>query len=57
MGEHNCYNLDTQECIKKKAYELWDKEGRKKGCELHYWLEAENTVKARIKNNNTKYRA
>jgi hypothetical protein len=27
---------DAQECIKKKAYELWDKDGRKNGRELDY---------------------
>jgi hypothetical protein len=49
MGEHNCYKTDEKECIKKKAYELWDKEGRKKDSDLHYWLIAEKTVKGTIK--------
>lgn len=49
MGEHNCYKKDVAECIKKKAYELWEKDGCKKGRDLHYWLNAENAVKAQIK--------
>jgi len=49
MGEHNCYKKDEAECIKKKAYELWDKDGRKQGRDLNYWLNAEKAVKAQIK--------
>ncbi len=49
MGEHNCYRKDEAECIKKEAYELWEKDGRKKGCDLHYWLKAEKAVKVQIK--------
>ena len=45
MGEHNCYGTDLQECIKGKAYELWEKDGHKNGNDLYYWLEAESTVK------------
>ncbi|MFA5275507.1 MAG: DUF2934 domain-containing protein [Candidatus Omnitrophota bacterium] len=48
MGEHNCYKIDVQECIKKKAYELWEKDGRKSGRDLHYWLNAEKAVKVQI---------
>ena len=57
MGTHNCCNTDKAECIKKKAYELWEKDGRKQGRDLHYWLIAENTAKGRIKNNGPKGRA
>ena len=49
MGEHNCYKSDVHECVKKKAYELWKKDGCKQGCELHYWLMAEATVKSAVK--------
>ena len=49
MGEHNCYMNNPQEFIKKKAYELWDKEGRKQGRDLDYWLKAEKSVKTHIK--------
>ena len=49
MGEHNCYMNDIQECIKKKAYELWEKDGRKHGRDLDYQRIAEKTVKAQIK--------
>jgi len=51
MGEHNCYRKDEAECIKKKAYELWEKDGRKQGRDLDYWLNAEKAVKARLRNN------
>jgi hypothetical protein len=54
MGEHNCYKKDDAECIQKKAYELWEKGGRKKGSDMHNWLEAEHAVKARIKHNEPK---
>jgi hypothetical protein len=49
MGGHNCYTKDASECIKKKAYELWDKEGRKQGRDLDYWLRAEKAVKTQTK--------
>ena len=49
MGEHNCYMNDAQGCIKKKAYELWEKEGRKNGRDMDYWLKAEKMVKAQVK--------
>ena len=45
MGEHNCYGSNETECIKKKAYELWEKDGRKNGRDLQYWLNAEKAVK------------
>jgi hypothetical protein len=37
-------NLDN--CIRKKAYELWEKKGRISGKDLEIWLEAEKIVKA-----------
>ena len=46
---NECNKKDAAECIKKKAYELWDKDGRKQGCDLNYWLKAEKAVKAQIK--------
>ena len=49
MGEHNCYHKDAEKCIKKKAYELWEKEGRRQGNDMDYWLRAEKAVKAQIK--------
>jgi len=49
MGEHNCYRGDAQACISKKAYELWDKDGRKEGRDMDYWLIAEKTVKTKTK--------
>jgi hypothetical protein len=41
MGEHNCYGHDVHECIKKKAYELWEKDGCPQGRDEEYWLMAE----------------
>ena len=35
--------LDTQ--IKAKAYELWEKQGRKNGTDQSNWLEAERIIK------------
>ena len=49
MGEHNCYKNDAQECIRKKAYELWEKDGCKQGCDMDYWLIAEKHIKVRSK--------
>ncbi len=48
MGEHNCYGQDALDCIRVKAYELWEKDGRRNGNDIYYWLEAENTVKPHI---------
>ena len=40
----------TSEAMKKaKAYELWEKDGRKQGDDLHYWLQAKKTVEAHAK--------
>ena len=49
MGGHNCYKTDVKECIKKKAYELWEKDGRKQGRDMDYWLNAEKAVKSQTK--------
>jgi hypothetical protein len=49
MGEHNCYKTNVAECIRKKAYELWEKDGRKQDHDLYYWLIAEKTVKGQTK--------
>lgn len=54
MGEHNCYKNDAQECIKKKAYELWERDGGKPGREKDYWLIAEKSVKTLVKTNKPK---
>jgi len=51
MGEHNCYKKDAAECIKKKTYELWEKDRCNQGRDLDYWLNAEKVVKSQIKNN------
>ena len=36
---------DTSEMIRKKAYELYEKRGRKAGHSMNDWLEAERIVK------------
>jgi hypothetical protein len=46
MDERNCYGKSEAECTKKKAYELWEKDGRKHGNDLHYRLNAKKTVEA-----------
>lgn len=38
---------DITDLIRKKAYELWDKRGRKGGHSLDDWLEAERIVRSR----------
>jgi len=43
-------------CIEKKAYELWEQDGRRHGRDLDYWLIAEKTVTSGIKNNIPKNR-
>jgi hypothetical protein len=48
MG-NECTGKNFSDCVRKKAYELWEKDGRKKGCDLHYWLKAEKAVKASSK--------
>lgn len=40
--------------IKAKAYELWDKDGRKSGNDLYYWLQAEKSVKSQSKKSSSK---
>ena len=50
MGEHNCFKTDELECIKKKAKELWEKDGRQQGRDLDYWLNAEKAVRVQVKN-------
>jgi len=49
MVEHNCYKHGEAECIKKKAYELWEHDGRKQGRDLEHWLNAEKIVKVKSK--------
>jgi hypothetical protein len=39
--------MDLKEEIRKVAYELYEKSGRREGCEFGNWLEAEKIVLAR----------
>ena len=41
-------NEDLTKLIEKKAYELWDKRGRKPGYSQADWLEAERLVKGKL---------
>lgn len=41
-------NEDLKKLIEKKAYELYEKRGRKPGHSMNDWLEAERIVKGRI---------
>jgi len=49
MGTHNCCEKDAKECVEKKAYELWKKDGCKQGRDLDYWLRAEQIVNTQVK--------
>ncbi len=39
---------DLTNFIREKAKELWEKDGRKQGRDLDYWLQAEKIVKAKM---------
>lgn len=39
---------DMNKLVAKKAYELWEKRGRKPGHSLDDWLEAERIVKGKF---------
>jgi len=46
----NAYtDKDLTETIKRKAYELWEKDGRRQGCDMHYWLKAEKVVRGQAR--------
>ncbi len=40
--------LDIDSAIRSRAYEFWQAEGEKPGCDLDYWLKAEAEVKSRL---------
>ena len=44
--EKKCEKAELTNCIKKKAHELWEKDGRKQNRDLDYWLRAEKIVKS-----------
>ena len=43
--DKKCRKADLTDCIRKKAYELWQKDGCKQGRDFDYWLQAEKIVK------------
>lgn len=54
MGKLNCQKNDQAECIQKKAYELWQKDGCKQGRDQDYWLIAEKKIQTPARRNNKK---
>ncbi len=44
-----CEGAELTECIVKKAYELWEKDGCKQGRDMDYWLKAEKMVTGKTK--------
>jgi len=40
---------DLTEQIRKKAKELWERDGRKQGRDMDYWLQAERLVKGQMR--------
>jgi hypothetical protein len=44
-----CEKVESTNCIKEKAKELWAKDGRREGHDLDYWLQAEKIVKGQMK--------
>ena len=40
---------DLTDRIRAKAKELWEKDGRKQGRDLDYWLQAERIIKSETK--------
>ena len=47
-GSFNASSNDVTAMIRKKAYELYEKRGRKSGHEMADWLEAERIVRAKM---------
>lgn len=42
----------SPDTISRRAYELWEAEGRPEGCDLRHWLQAEQELSGRdVKNN------
>ncbi len=44
-----CEKTDSNEAIREKAKELWQKDGCKQGHDLDYWLQAEKLLKGRVR--------
>ena len=44
----NATKTDVQKLIEKKAYELYEKRGKKAGYAMNDWLEAERIIKAKF---------
>jgi len=45
-----CESVESTNCIKDKAKELWEKDGCKQGRDLEYWLQAGKIIKGQMKN-------
>ena len=55
MARKNTNNSSTSipqdqltDMIRKKAYELYEKSGKKSGCDMNNWLEAERMIRQKI---------
>lgn len=44
-----CEKTDLTDIIREKAKQLWEKDGRKSGRDLEYWLQAEKMIKGSSK--------
>jgi hypothetical protein len=38
------YSPPSSDAISRRAYEIWEREGRPDGCDLRHWLEAEQEL-------------
>lgn len=47
--KNKCGKAESTNCVKKKAKELWEKDGCKQGRDLDYWLQAEKIVRVQMK--------
>ena len=58
MNEYSSSNVShgsspDAEAISRRAYELWEQEGRPDGADLRHWLQAEKEVSTRQEQNST----
>jgi len=45
----------SAEAISRRAYEIWESEGRPEGCDLRHWLQAEEELGASRSSNNGRH--
>ena len=44
----------SADSVSRRAYEIWENEGRPEGCDLRHWLQAEQELAATRPNNETR---